>query len=1032
VVELWTVSDWNKHLFDAEFTGSEMPVTYLDAHPVGLTELLSWPSTEGMSRQAAAMLVDAHRPVVVRAAGSAVSAALRTCRDRVWRAQDSRPPPFFSLLWTTCLVAWGHPDVAQGDFAERWKRLFGLEGGGVQPATGQEDLAMGGDLLRRRVEKVEIRDLWELTARWLAYSPDHRDLVLPEPPPDRERHVGTSYALSQPDLRDRRWLARAVTDLDVAGYDPPPGPVLRGLVDRGRETVVSEEFLGQLQRLCAVQRSGGQLHGDPIWAAIRRECIDPVTSAGGVIPISRLTAVLEEYVHGDLGLLTWRADDQPPRAPQGTAWRHDARTEAYVLDGPDEGGQLWAFLERPWTHPRTGLARLVREGLVCFARDERARLSVVTGAEVANAEVALTSEDLVEPLRDWAGGSVEPTSATGWVLLRGADLRSVEERQLPEGLDAARQLVRTTAPPTARWVGGVRVGRGAYFRHRDLLPTVSAPGARVVIDETSRMPLLEDAGRWAFDAVAPPTGLHVRVMWQDDDGWPDIVLRARFEDTAVHPPRDFVSSDHELVGPEIPPILDREVGLHTRAGRLLCVANSSATARRAGTVVGAVDAAPSDAVMTHHGHPDRFLLSVLHDPCPEVIGKVPDASARRRWRRDVKGVADGRNVAVHERQLLRRDHPALVTLRRAADSEFATVALDQADARVLLSQFQRAYAEPTFHRVADELLAVLCIDMGRRMVSRRDYFDTLSQLTTAHDRITTSKLFSLLRAGAESGRFELARHRARPSVNLVGVRPRLRWARLASLPPPRKGVFEGALVGLVESATAREIADELRRFADTRWLTSTALPQESGSTDRLIAPVLKVMTDSPNRANEVAEQHLGGRLGDPGVLPGISEAAAVEATVTQRPGGFAVADSYLFIEGGPRHVHGRVDTDGVVVERLEAATRSDVYAVVADREVVYTSPDRDWAAVRASELAGSPLFGRCRHGVLRSRSELFPRLPMPIGRALLTHGFGLASSTFDETGRLASVTYPFGRGASALDRLPSAWAHPEECSCMIL
>jgi hypothetical protein len=79
------------------------------------------------------------------------------------------------------------------------------------------------------------------------------------------------------------------------------------------------------------------------------------------------------------------------------------------------------------------------------------------------------------------------------------------------------------------------------------------------------------------------------------------------------------------------------------------------------------------------------------------------------------------------------------------------------------------------------------------------------------------------------------------------------------------------------------------------------------------------------------------------------------------------------------------------------------------------------------------LCGRCRHGVLRSRSGLFPRLPMPVVRALLTHGFGLASSTFDESGRLASVTYPFGRGASALDCLPSAWTtYQEDCSCMIL
>lgn len=1033
VVELWSVAEWNKHLFAAVFTGSDTPITYLDAHPVGLTQLLSWPTTTVMAERAAELLIDAQRPLVEGAAGSAVSAALQTCRDRAWRAQNDRPPPFFSLLWTTCMVAWGHPDVEVGDFAERWKGLFSLEGGGVQPTRAREDVSTGCQLLGRDVEKVEIRDLWTLTAEWLARRSEYRDLILPQTS-GFERHVGTSYALSQPDLRDRRWLARAVTDLDIAGYDPPPGPVLRALMDRGRDPVgVSDAFVQHIGRLVDVDRNGGRLQQDPIWAAIRRECSDPVTTAGGVIPISRLTAVMDEYLHGFEGLLVWQGDEEPPTAPEGTSWRYDARTAEYILEGRDESGELWSFLEDPWILPRTGLARLAREGLVCLARDERVRLVVVTGAEVVNAEVALVREDMLIPLRDWVGGSSEQISTDGWVLLRGAELRAVTEDQLPLRLDGLRQLVRTSAPPTARWVGGVRVGLGAYFRHSELLPSVSAPGASTVIDETTRTQLLEIDGRWEFPPGTSPSSLDVRVVWHLNDDWPDTLLHARFEQASVHPPKAFASSDHDLLGPENGPTLDEKCGLHTRQGPLVRIERASATSRRAGAIVGSVDAPLSEAVLTHHGHPDHLLVSLLHEPEREVSSRSSDASARRRWRNDVKAAAVGGNIALRAGEVLDEHHPALVALRRAAIIKDLPVAeLDQPNSSVLLHQLQRAYAEPQSNRTADELLAVSCIDFGRRSVSRKDYLETITQLTTSRDRITSSQLFALLHAGAETGRFELGRHRARPSVRLVGVRPRLRWALLAALPPPRRGVFEGALVGLVESATARRIAEDLKEFSDTRWLTATALPQESGPTDRLIAPVLKLLTDDPNRANDIARRHLGGRLGEPGVLPGVPEIASFEPQLGGlRPGGFAVKDSYLFGEAGPRHVPGRVEVGGVVIERLVAATRGDVYTVVADRELVYMSPDRSWATARAAELSQTPLFGRCHHGIVRSKSSLFPRLPMPIGRALLAHGLGLASSTFDESGRLASVTYPFGQGAPALDELP-AWIYPEECECMTL
>jgi hypothetical protein len=1035
VVELWTAAEWNNRLVTVILGGSGPPVTYFDAHPTGLTELLDWPSTDETRAQAAALLVDAHRAHVIAAAGSAVAAALQLCRDRMWSVTDTRAPPYFSLLWVTCLVAWGYPDDAEGDFASRWRALFSTDGGGVQPATSENDVATGRSLLGRRVDKVEIRDLWELLARWFAANPDHRELELPEPPPASERHVGTSYALSQPDLHARRWLAHAVTALDVAGYDPPPGPVLRGLVARADqpETATRDYFLCQLRRLEELHRAGGRLHEDPVWAAIRRECISPVTTAGGVVPLTSFTAVLEEYIDSTEAHLVWRGDSEPIRATDGATWRWNPRMDEYELEGACDNGQLWPFLEDPWAHTRTGLARLVREGLVCFARDERARFGVVTGAEVVNAEISLVHDDLLPRLREWAGGSTERIPARRWSLVRGAQLRSVEEELLPEGLEAVRQLVKTSAPPTARWVGGVRAGPRAFYRHHQLLPAVSAPEATTVVDETTRASLLQEDGRWSFDPENPPTGLHVRIVWPEAAGWADTVLEARFEQGAVQPPKLFRSEDHELIGPEFPLACTGEHGLEARSGQIVRLGEASATARRAGPVVGSVDARPADAIMTHHGHPDRMLISVLHQRAADITGRTSYGSAQRRWRFDAEAMGRGRNIAIHHGSVLDENDHVLRHLRRiAARRDLPIVDIDEPDTAVRLAQLKCAWEPLKRHPTAEELLAVTCIDLGRRSVSVKDHLDTITQLTTARQRPSTSGLFSLLRANAEAGRFELARHRARPAVQLVGVRPRMRWALIEPLPAPKRGVFEGALVGLVESSTALRIQAGLAGLAETRWLTATALPAESCPTDRLVAPVLKFLTDEPTRADEIARRHLGGRLGVAGALPTVPDVAPFEppADVVRRPGGYEITDSYVFARPGPQHIRGRSDSDGVVVERLVAASRSDVYTVVADRAVVYTTLDRDWAAVRAAELAGLPLFGRCRHGVIRSRSALFPRLPMPIGRALLAHGFGLVSSAFDETGRLVSVTYPFGAGAPALDRLPNAWTDPEDCTCM--
>lgn len=1049
VVGLWGPTEWNRLLVSrqlhksnrTEYQGSVL--TYIESYPQALVELLDWPKTDHKAHVAADLFVGAHEQLVHEADGQLVRSSLLMVNRKHWSRLDDVAPPFFGLLWLSCMVAWGYPDEGEGNFASRFRKLYGLKTGGVQPVSGSFDLNISRNSLGVNAAKLEIRHLWECLSDWLNGHDEYLDFHVPEPA-GHEKHVGISYALCQPDLRDRLWLARAVDQIDIAGYDPPPGPALRGLIDQARVRSVSDDFLGHLVRLEADHRYGSGVHLDPVWEAIRKECVDPIATTKRTLSLYGLTVEITDDLHGWDGHLVWRSDEAPISPPPGTTWTEDLFSDRLLLTVTDDGastGSFWDFLAHPWERPQTGLARIVREGLLCFAHDHRAQLVVVTGSEVASTQVALVRQDILAPFCEVFGGQTQEVPTEGWKLVYGPEVRALSESELPGPLKGLRQLLKTSLPPTARWVGGVAVGKGAFYPSARLLPAVLAPGAASVRDQKGEELLRdEDTGYWRFRAMEQlPTELIAVVSWPSDEGWPDRVLSAPFRDETVRPPREFQSEDHTVVGPEAEhDFAGINLGLtggHERA--LPRLSSTHPTVRHYGGGVGQVCVHPRESLLTVYGRRGNPQLSILESDDVGPESKVDGAwSSRRLWREDIKSLGAG-NHALRRGEdttgtTVDRSDPTVAELRRRLSASPSATVAHGADDGHLVRQLEIAYSPLSQHvDLAEHLLAIAAITLGRKTVDRRDFLDWVRQLTSQRDRVTQQKLFALLRTFVESGRIELARNKAQPAMQLIGVRPRLRWGLIERIPEPKKGVFDGALVGVIEHSLSERIKDALTAVADTRWLASTAT---SGGTDPLnkwICPVVKVMTDDPAAAQVIASRELGERLGPRAALPPIPKVLKLNPSRDnlQPLGGYHVTDTYSISQDGAGHISSSTN-DGVVIRRMAATRRNPHYVIALDGTPVYSSTSRDWVAVRASELAGVAAFSRCRHGIVRSRWGLFPRLPLSVARGLLTYGLGLSAVHIRDDERIDHVEYPFGRGASALDELPSAWFDmTKDCAC---
>jgi hypothetical protein len=140
-------------------------------------------------------------------------------------------PPFFAMLWFTCLVAYGYPERG-GSFSERWGEALGKIDSFQAPGA----------------DRPCLPGLWQSVAVWTrerqATGADIRRLDLPSDV-GRRTVIGYSHFLTFPNRFDRAKLRSLLDEADLLGTDPPIQLLLDTLL-RQRRTF-SNEFQEDLE-----------------------------------------------------------------------------------------------------------------------------------------------------------------------------------------------------------------------------------------------------------------------------------------------------------------------------------------------------------------------------------------------------------------------------------------------------------------------------------------------------------------------------------------------------------------------------------------------------------------------------------------------------------------------------------------------------------------------------------------------------------------------------------------------------------------
>ena len=253
----WTYYDWNRQLAQY-FLAARTP----EERIIAIERIAS--TTEELARVAG---VDrSHAPAVAEAFVGRVrqlKPGQGFCDYCLGYQSDSDDeyPPFFAMLWFTCLIAYGHPEGGGGSFSQRLTKALGKSENFNTPGADSSCLPT----------------LWERVAQWSEERQRNganiRRLVLPVNVGHRTV-IGYSHFLAFPNRFDRAKLAVLLREADFVGAEPP----IRLLVDtllRNRR-IFSDEFREDLQDFLEEYRRGLR---DPrenaFWRAIRQEAMSP-------------------------------------------------------------------------------------------------------------------------------------------------------------------------------------------------------------------------------------------------------------------------------------------------------------------------------------------------------------------------------------------------------------------------------------------------------------------------------------------------------------------------------------------------------------------------------------------------------------------------------------------------------------------------------------------------------------------------------------------------------------------------------------
>jgi hypothetical protein len=1034
VLDLWGRWKWNRRLLDGALgtdvlTNAE--TSRIVATPAWLAEIVGHPQ---QSEDVVACFSAAHTEVLDGTGSTLVTASLELVRKAGWSAASSDPPPFFSLLWASCLVAWGYPDLDK-DFRGRLRQMMRRDVvDPLAPSARSRDLATASDCLDLHGSRVDVRDLWEVLAGWTARSKEHATLVLPDVG-GHDVLVGTSYKLVAPDLHDRRWLAWALTESDLVGYEPPQRDAvdtLLFLAERGSRRPQAA-FVTELRRLRTILEAGSHLTSDPVWIGIVTEALDPSDESSGLPPLKASQLALRW--DGSSGVWDgWiLSETTVPPLVAGAEWRpdRDVVRQGFVLrylDDQHGWSTAWRAVETD-ALDHTLLGRLLRQGVVCLQLGTEGMYRAVSSPS-ADSTVALVRSDLVTPFVESFGGRATVSDAANWSVVDSCEIRTFTAG-LPEGLEAVNQLRRTTLPPYVRLVGGLQLSSGRYLRAEGLEPSLRAPDAESVNFLTGGRRVLCERDPETEDFILPPGTSedgHFEVQWRQVE-WAVRLVPLRWDDSAIGRPKE-VEGDFWISGPE--GLVDYAPADSTAGhliapggGQLVDLADLHPTRRELGAVLGDVGDAVQDPIAVAYGRRGRpQALVQIASENPECRPAVRDANLRQWWRDDVLRAAvplEANNASWH------RGSQAIVPLRQAARTIRGAGRVeatgDHNYARIRLDAAYHGMRIPRRH--ANQFFAAVGAASARRQIGLKDWIEYWDQLGRFESE---DAAYELLRGYQYSGRIEVLVHHVSGARRIRGVPPTLLWSRVG---PKSGALLEATLTGLTNLEAAARLFEHLSKFADVRWRASTWIRAGELAT-AWVPPVLTVLTDSPRAVEEAVKSEVGTverrKAPDVPTVPSIETVSA-----STPPAGYVERHRYHLDEDqGLAAATCHDSCDNVHVSRRTGRHHLEVYVVTRQRDVLYWSPWRDWAALRASEIGGVPAFRLCKHGSMSSLWPRFASLPTALARpCTLTYGTTQPSVRFGTDGRVEGIDYHWGRGAALLkSRWPAAWLR-EDLTCTI-
>lgn len=1008
----WTYYEWNRKLGEY-FLGArgpeerDAPIERIAATPEELARVAGEPPENAVA--------------VVEAFAALIRRELKPgqgfcdyCLGYHWDPDDY--PPFFAMLWFTCLVAYGYPERG-GSFSERWSGALG---------KAESFHAPGAD-------KPCLPALWQSVADWTrerqANGSDIRRLDLPSDV-GRRTVIGYSHFLAFPNRFDRAKLRSLLEDTDLVGTDPPIQLLLDTLLRQRR--IFSSEFQEDLDEFIREYQNGTRdPRASPFWRAVRQEAISASETSAPQAPTASMIFAVDD--DGLFPVLTVSEAFAPPEGYLVEAF--DDGSFGRRLVGP-EGDRELPIREAFASGRFLGLrdARFLRSGVMPLRESDLGLYLPASGEDVHGCRSALVQESLVQEFTKLFRGIARPSIIAGWAEVHDAHIRQVDE--LPPVLGHAISLLRTTELPSVAFVGGIPASDG-FLLVPGFLPHLRAPGvlnlevmfpngSRVactpstVIGEWTLPDGLAEAGEYAIVATWPvqtnagPLSrertavlrLRAHALSNEYKGLPS---GAYYEESCPEHEREVTAPDepHLTVTTDDP----------RRSSDTL---EFDVTARWLGPGVGEMSLAPRRGfdwlAVGPKKRPELLVYVGGHDaPTPPRAARSPDAGDRRHWLKALHVNESQRWYRVPdtleyvpwpEAPLAIRD--AWAAYRRHTVTDVAEPCEPTDLETAVFSPLPRSEPDVRVDRVLEAIAATSVARRGLRYSFLADLF---AQLLGHRDLLLVRQL---IRSWVESGVIDEVRHAVTGRIALVARRLRFVLVR-------RGPAVDATLTGLVTPIMRRLVMEAAHRLGMTVIEMQPGSPWQPG--------VLRVR----GHLNRIEEISASLALSPPlwldwpsrtGVPPGLDANAALQSLFRTTPPNSFVHEASWDWEDGTFKRCATQSMDGAQLSRRIDRNQVRIYVLSLNGTALSWTFQRSWALLAAYDLRGTPGFVADEaNGRLTSRGRAPLHLPLPIARLCTVIGEGLPGPSATSTAARLEYMYPFGRRLFSMIRqvVPASW-----------